>query len=108
MYLHESELSIYKLFDFTLLRVKIIIPSLFFSLHDERKIQDVAMAINMKDSMVVPVLFITRLFLWFFDRKNLIDLNVFKYLNYTGRPFYLDFINHLIFCKSKMDARVIL
>ena len=80
MYLRESDLSKFKLFDFTAVRVKIIIPSLFFSLQDERKAQEKPMAITNEKTMVVLSSFIRRLFWGFFDRKNLIDLDIFKYL----------------------------
>jgi len=51
-------------------------------LHDDRMMHEKPMAIIKKKSMVVLFFFITRLFLWFFDRKNLIDIDVLKYLQY--------------------------
>jgi hypothetical protein len=42
--------------------------------------QEKPMAIMKDKPMVALSLFIKRLFLGFFDRKNLIDLNILKYL----------------------------
>jgi hypothetical protein len=60
-----------------------IIPSLFFSPQDERMRQKNPMAIIEKKGMVVLSFFITTLFLRFFDRKNLIDPDVLKYLKFA-------------------------
>jgi hypothetical protein len=58
-----------------------IIPSLLFSPQDKRmKQKDPMTILDKEEPMVVLGFLITKLVLRFFNRKNLIDLDVLQYL----------------------------